>query len=96
VPVVSTLGHSPSTPVLGGGVGGRSALGLPNGSGTYCTARRHGSRQGQRLMMRGLEEGQTGAGRGPDKYQAKRYVWSTPYSSQRRSDRGGPAEQPVI
>jgi hypothetical protein len=40
VPVVSTLGHSPSTPVLGGGVGGRSALGLPNGSGTYSTEAR--------------------------------------------------------
>jgi hypothetical protein len=73
VPVVSTLGHSPSTRL-----GVVASVGVLLWDSQTAQAQwhllRHDSRQGQRLMMRGLEEGQTG---GPDKYRAKPYVWRT-------------------
>jgi hypothetical protein len=60
VPVVSTLGHSPSTRL-----GVVASVGVLLWDGQTAQAEwhllRHGSRQGQRLMMRGLGEGQTRA-----------------------------------
>lgn len=59
VPVVSTLGHSPSTRL-----GVVASVGVLLWDSQTAQAQwhllRHDSRQGQRLMMRGLEEGQTG------------------------------------
>jgi hypothetical protein len=57
VPVVSTLGHPPSTRL---GWWRRWAFCFGTAK-RLRHVRRHGSRQGQRLMMRGLEEGQTRA-----------------------------------
>jgi hypothetical protein len=62
VPVVSTLGHSPSTRL-----GVVASVGVLLWDSQTAQAQwhllRHDSRQGQRLMMHGLEEGQTGGQR---------------------------------